>query len=39
MESQAGQIIGGSPPELDALVAREIGQFTKVAREQNLKPE
>jgi tripartite-type tricarboxylate transporter receptor subunit TctC len=39
MESQAGQIIGGSPPELDVLVAREIRQFTQVVREQGLKPE
>jgi tripartite-type tricarboxylate transporter receptor subunit TctC len=39
MESQAGQIIGGSPAELDALVAGEIRQFTKVVREQGLKPE
>lgn len=39
MESQAGQIIGGSPSELDALVAREIRDFTRVVREQGLKPE
>lgn len=39
MESQAGQIIGGSPSELDALVAREIREFTRVVREQGLKPE
>ena len=39
MESQAGQIIGGSPAELDALVAKEIRQFTQVVREQGLKPE
>ena len=39
MESQAGQIIGGSPAELDALVSREIRQFTQVVREQGLKPE
>ena len=39
MESQAGFIIGGSPAELDALVAREIKQFTQVVREQGLKPE
>jgi tripartite-type tricarboxylate transporter receptor subunit TctC len=39
MKSQAGQIIGGSPAELDALVAREIRQFTQVVREQGLKPE
>ncbi len=39
MESQAGIIIGGSPAELDALVAREVQQFTRVVREQGLKPE
>jgi tripartite-type tricarboxylate transporter receptor subunit TctC len=39
MESQAGQIIGGSPADLDALVANEIRQFTQVVREQGLKPE
>ena len=39
MESQAGIIIGGSPAELDALVAVEIRQFTRVVREQGLKPE
>ena len=39
MESQAGLIIGGSPADLDALVAKEIRQFTQVVREQGLKPE
>ena len=39
MESQAGLIIGGSAGELDALVSREIRQFTQVVREQGLKPE
>ena len=39
MESQAGFIIGGSPAELDALVTREIRQFTQVVKEQGLKPE
>ena len=39
MESQAGYIIGGSPAELDALVGREIRQYTQVVREQGLKPE
>src|SRR6266849_2877559 len=39
MESQAGQIIGGSPAELDVLVSDEIRQFTTVVREQGLKPE
>ena len=39
MASQAGLIIGGSPAELDALVAREIQQFRTVVKEQGLKPE
>ena len=39
MASQAGLIIGGSPADLDALVAREIQQFKRVVREQGLKPE
>ena len=39
MESQAGQVIGGTPADLDALVAREIRVFTQVVREQGLKPE
>jgi tripartite-type tricarboxylate transporter receptor subunit TctC len=39
MESQAGQVIGGGPVELDALVAKEIREFTQVVREQGLKPE
>jgi len=39
LESQAGSVIGGSPAELDQLVAREIRQFTQVVREQGLKPE
>ena len=39
MESQAGFVIGGSPAELDALVSREIKQFSQVVREQGLKPE
>jgi len=39
MESQAGFVIGGSPAELDALVAREIKSYTQVVREQGLKPE
>jgi tripartite-type tricarboxylate transporter receptor subunit TctC len=39
IESQAGRVIGGSPRELDALVSREIKQFTQVVREQNIKPE
>ena len=39
MESQAGFIIGGSPAELDALVSREIKQFSQVVREQGIKAE
>jgi tripartite-type tricarboxylate transporter receptor subunit TctC len=39
VESQAGQIIGGAPAELDAVVAREIKQFTQVVREQGIRPE
>ena len=39
MESQAGFVIGGSPAELDAVVSREIKQFSQVVREQGLKPE
>lgn len=39
METQAGRAIGGSPVELDRLVAREIRQFTQVVREQGIKPE
>jgi tripartite-type tricarboxylate transporter receptor subunit TctC len=39
MESQAGNIIGGSPAELDAVVAREISQFKHIVKEQGIKPE
>lgn len=39
MESQAGEIIGGSPADLDALVSREIKQFTQVVRELGIKAE
>lgn len=39
MESQAGNIIGGSPAELDDLVTREISQFKRIVREQGIKPE
>ncbi len=39
IESQAGGVIGGSPSDLDALVSREIKQFTKVVRDQGIKPE
>ena len=36
MKEQAGNIIGGSPEELDALVDREIKQFAKIIEEQNI---
>jgi tripartite-type tricarboxylate transporter receptor subunit TctC len=39
MESQAGRVAGAPPESLDALVAREIRQFTQVVREQNIHPE
>lgn len=39
IEAQAGRVIGGAPEALDALVSREIKQFTQVVREQNIRPE
>jgi tripartite-type tricarboxylate transporter receptor subunit TctC len=39
VDSLAGSIIGGGPAELDALVSREIRQFTDVVKEQKIKPE
>jgi tripartite-type tricarboxylate transporter receptor subunit TctC len=39
MESQAGRVAGAPPESLDALVAREIRQFTQGVREQNIHPE
>ncbi len=39
IDSLAGRIIGGSSAELDALVSREIKQFTQVVKEQGIKPE
>ena len=39
VDSLAGTIIGGGPAELDALVNREIRQFTTVVKEQKIKPE
>jgi len=39
MESQAGSVIAGSPQQLDALVSKEIREFTQLVREQNIKPE
>jgi len=38
-DSLAGRIIGGSPAELDTLVANEIKQFTQVVKDQGIKPE
>ena len=39
IESQAGTVTGGSPVDLDALVSKEIRQFTKVVRDQGIKAE
>jgi len=39
MESQAGSVIGVSPQQLDALVSKEIREFTQLVRAQNIKPE
>ena len=39
IESQAGRVKPGSPAELDALVAADIRQYTKIVRERNIKPE
>lgn len=39
MESQAGRIVGNAPAELDAMVKREILQYARVIREQNIRPE
>ena len=39
IESQAGTVTGGSPADLDALVSKEIQQFTKVVRDQGIKAE
>jgi tripartite-type tricarboxylate transporter receptor subunit TctC len=39
VESQAGTVTGGSPDELNALVSKEIRQFTKVVHDQKIKPE
>ncbi|MDP2819684.1 MAG: tripartite tricarboxylate transporter substrate binding protein [Polaromonas sp.] len=39
IESQAGRVSGGSPSDLDALVSKEIKQFTKVVQDQGIKPE
>lgn len=39
IESQAGTVTGGSPADLDALVSKEIRQFTKVVHDQGVKTE
>ena len=39
IEGLSGRIIAGSPSVLDALVSKEIKEFTKVVREQKIKPE
>jgi hypothetical protein len=39
IEGLSGRIIAGSPSALDALVSKEIKEFTKVVREQKIKPE
>jgi tripartite-type tricarboxylate transporter receptor subunit TctC len=39
IEGLSGRIIAGSPSTLDALVSKEIRDFTKVVREQKIKPE
>lgn len=39
IEGLSGRIIAGSPAMLDALVSKEIKDFTKVVREQKIKPE
>lgn len=39
IESQAGRVSTGGPAELDAIVARDIQQLSKVVKERNIKPE
>lgn len=39
IEGLSGRIIAGSPSTLDALVSKEIKDFTKVVRDQKIKPE
>lgn len=39
IEGLSGSIIAGDPNTLDALVSKEIKEFTKVVREQNIRPE
>ena len=39
IEGLSGRIIAGSPAQLDEVVSREIKDFTKVVRDQKIKPE
>ena len=39
IEGLSGRIVAGSPSSLDALVSKEIKEFTKVVRDQKIKPE
>jgi len=39
VESQAGRIIGGSPEQLDALVAEDIKRYTRIVRDFGIKAE
>ncbi len=39
IESQAGRIIGGSPEQMDALVAEDIKRYTKIVRDFGIKAE
>ena len=39
IESQAGRVSTGGPAELDAIVARDIRQLSKIVKERNIKPE
>ncbi|MSQ62671.1 MAG: tripartite tricarboxylate transporter substrate binding protein [Betaproteobacteria bacterium] len=39
IEAQAGRIIGGSPAQLDALVAEDIKRYTKIVKDFGIKAE
>ena len=39
IESQAGRVSTGGPAELDAIVASDIRQLSKIVKERNIKPE
>ncbi len=39
IESQAGRIIGGSPEQLDTLVAEDIKRYTKIVKDFGIKAE